>query len=418
MKSDIFDSFVKIAQEKGMISNDSSDAKKKLEQTHRADSLSASDIEALYGVKPDLPKSMEYEHNIMEDAHPNSVIVAPSYDKLNGLVENNIERQNIILHIVHKQNDGLLTQRKYAEKDLLLTLVRVANDLDNKNKDQLRSLSDACLLQLSSKKNFKKEGQVLVIGLVAAAIGALYAYNHLPNVHEGIEKDYNELMDLLNTFLTSETHWYGTGREYDETLKEEVQGFETQLTKFYEVYKTYYDVLMQMDRPHDAKELVYTSHQPKMTNAVEAYNKLAILATNMLPYMDQMEANFKSSFYKQLHTKDEGILTKVLEKTHLLGGNTSLIADPFQSVINATEAFKADMKELFEVLKEAKSKADNMDVELNSKTQGKNELGIDYDSSTSGPAPTGEPGTHSESPETPEYVKKLNDMFHTYITSQ
>jgi len=99
-RSEIFDSFVKIAQEKGMISNDSSEAKKKLEQTGRADSLDASAIEALYGVKPDAPKSMEYKKNIMEVAHPNSVVVSPSYDKLNGLVESEIERQNINLHIV------------------------------------------------------------------------------------------------------------------------------------------------------------------------------------------------------------------------------------------------------------------------------------------------------------------------------
>ena len=47
---------------------------------------------------------------------------------------NNIERQNILLHIVNKRNDGLLTQRKYAQKELMLSLVRIANDLDNKNR--------------------------------------------------------------------------------------------------------------------------------------------------------------------------------------------------------------------------------------------------------------------------------------------
>ena len=105
--SEIFNSFIKIAQEKGMISEDAPEkAKKILEKTHRADSLDISAIEALYGVKPNMPKDMEYKRNIIEDAHPNAAIVSPSYDKLNGLVENNNERQDILLNIVNRTPDG------------------------------------------------------------------------------------------------------------------------------------------------------------------------------------------------------------------------------------------------------------------------------------------------------------------------
>src|SRR5574338_926186 len=112
-KSEIFDSFVKIAEEQGLTSKDS---KKKLEETGRAGSDDISTIEALYGVKPDTAKGADYKKNIMEVAHPNSVVISPSYDKLNGLVENNIERQNILLHIVNKTPDGISTQRKYAQQ--------------------------------------------------------------------------------------------------------------------------------------------------------------------------------------------------------------------------------------------------------------------------------------------------------------
>src|SRR6185436_13688028 len=102
-RSEIFYNFVKIAQDKGMISEDAPEkAKKKLSKDHRADSLDISAIEALYGVKPNTPKDMEYKRNIIEDAHPNSVVVSPAYDKLNGLVENDQERQNIILNILSK----------------------------------------------------------------------------------------------------------------------------------------------------------------------------------------------------------------------------------------------------------------------------------------------------------------------------
>ena len=102
-RSEIFESFIKIAQDKGLVSKDAPEkAIKQLSKTHRHDSLSAEDIAKLYGVKIDQPKGMEYTRNIIEDAHPDSVIVSPAHDKLNGLVENNNERQNIILNIVNK----------------------------------------------------------------------------------------------------------------------------------------------------------------------------------------------------------------------------------------------------------------------------------------------------------------------------
>ena len=122
MRSEIFDNYVKIAEEKGIVSKDAPEkAKKILEETGRADSRSIKDIEKLYGVKNDTLKSMEYKRNIIEDAHPDSIVIAPSYDKLNGLVENNNERQDIMLRLVNKMPNGQLDNHKYAQKDLLLS---------------------------------------------------------------------------------------------------------------------------------------------------------------------------------------------------------------------------------------------------------------------------------------------------------
>ena len=94
-RSEIFDNFVKIALESDLISLDAPDkAKKKLEENPRADSLSAKDIEKLYNIKPNAPKDMEYKKNIIEDAHPTPMVICPAYDRINGLVENENERQN------------------------------------------------------------------------------------------------------------------------------------------------------------------------------------------------------------------------------------------------------------------------------------------------------------------------------------
>src|ERR1035441_386268 len=190
-RSEVFDAFVLIALEKGLISEgEGAEHTEKTEDSPRWDSNDLSAIEALYGVKPDASKEMDYEHNIMEVAHPNSIVIAPSYDKLNGLVENEMERQNINMHIVFKNNDGLLTQRKYAETNLLMSLVRVANDMDNKDQDDLRLLADTCLGQIHGKKKLHKEAFLPILFLAAGLIGVLYAQQHLADFDQGLQENY------------------------------------------------------------------------------------------------------------------------------------------------------------------------------------------------------------------------------------
>lgn len=419
-RSEIFDSFVKIAEEKGMLSKDYHDSKKKLEQTGRADSLDISAIEALYGVKPDAPKDMEYKKNIMEDAHPNSVVISPSYDKLNGLVENNNERQNILLHIVQKTPDGLLTQRKYAEKELLLSLVRIGNDLDNRNKDELRALSDVCLEQVHHK-GFKKEalGPLAIVALVGAALGAIYAHQHLPNTDKGIQENYKTLMDELNDFLNSSVGVGLVGHEYDAELKQDVKGFRDRLGQFMSAYNANHEAVRQLEKPHDAKELAEIAQQPQTQTVIRAYRNLQALITNMATYMDQVERNFKSTAYKAQHTKDKGVLNWLTETTHITGGNTALFADDFQDVINAISPFRSSVADLLKMLEDAKSfedKAKNDLVASISKSEsefgsGSNFQNVPYKAPDKGAPesiPVGNKGVNDIDKEADELSKMLN----------
>jgi len=354
-RSEIFDSFVKIAEEKGMLSKDYHDSKKKLEKTGRADSLDISAIEALYGVKPDAPKDMEYKKNIMEDAHPNSVVISPSYDKLNGLVENNNERQNILLHIVQKTPDGLLTQRKYAEKELLLALVRIGNDLDNRNQDELRLLADSCLEEVHGKVGFKKEAFVWIVVGIAAALGALYAHQHLPDTDKGLKQNYDNLVGELDDFLNASTGIGLVGHDYDSELKQDVAGFKQRLNQFMASYNANHAAIRELEKPRDAKDLVQVAKQPQTQIVIQAYNNLYAIIINMSTYMDQIAKNFASTSYKARHTTDKGVLNWLAETTHLTGGNSALIADDFQDVVNAIPAFRSSVAELLKTLEQAKS---------------------------------------------------------------
>jgi hypothetical protein len=345
-RSEIFDNFVKIAQEKGMISNDSSKSKKILEETGRADSLDISAIEALYGVKPDASKGLEYKNNIMEVAHPNGMVIAPSYDKLNGLVENNIEAQNIALHIVNKTNDGHSVQRKYAEKELLLSLVRIANDMDNRNQDQLRSLADVCLVQAHNGQLKKKAFPLIPVLVGAAAVlTAVWANEHLPNLSQGLKKDSSALLAACNKFLTSNTD-YGVGHKYDPALKSDVQGLVEKVGSFISTYDSLAEVARQIEKPTDGTELEQEVSSSNTQSALQAHAKLSNLATQMSQYLTKIHDDFTSNVYKDRHTEETGMFTGLLERTHLLGGKDSLFGDDFEDLLKTIPPFQQSVQQV------------------------------------------------------------------------
>ena len=356
-KSDIIESFWKIAEEKGIISEDASEkAKKILTKTHRADSLSIEDIAKLYNVKPDAPK--KYKRNIYELAHPERVVISPSYDKLHGLVENENERQDIIINILMEEplRSGNLGQRKYAEKDLLLSLVRVANDLDNQGKDDLRSLADACLFQVSVSPLKKEAVTFMTVGLVAipALLGAIYIQQHVSFINEGFEKNHEKLIAEIDDLLTSSSSW-GVGYDYKAGFKTLVQDFKTKLQSFYSLYKKTEPIISDLETPRTAQDLLKISQQPKSDGVVKAYQALKGAVNNMLPYILDIEKNFASENYKSRQVADKGFLSSLIDKTQVLHGGKGFVSDDFDDVVRAIPPYKKSISDLLDLLKKADS---------------------------------------------------------------
>lgn len=154
--SDMFEAYSQLLEEKGLVKTaaeeekESKELKKyKSEAYARVGSDSISTIEALYGVKPECIPEMEYEFNIAEVAHPKAVVVAPSYDKINGLVENINEQHNIIRNkIMSKAPSGNPFLLKDAEQMLTKELIRIGNDMDNFEEIGIRDLADECIEDL------------------------------------------------------------------------------------------------------------------------------------------------------------------------------------------------------------------------------------------------------------------------------
>jgi hypothetical protein len=348
-KSDVFEDFVKIAQEKGLVSEDAPEkAKKKLEKNPRWDSTTAEEISKLYGVKPEAPKSMQYEKNIAEVAHQKPVVVSPAYDKLNGLVENINERQNILLHIVNKTPDGLSTQKKYAEQDLILALVRLGNDLDNRNHDGLRALADACLTQVSSKV-MKKVAVAPLVYIVPALIGSLYVQQHMPFVNEGLEKNHQKLIAELDDLLESNSN-FGVGYQYKPEFVAMVSDFKNKLMSFYNLYKKVEPVISSLEKPRTAKELVELSQQPEADSVVKSYNALKAAAANILPVILTVAKDFASENYKNRQIEEKGFFSSLVDKTQVLHGGKGLVGDDFDDVARAIPPYLKSIQELSTLL--------------------------------------------------------------------
>lgn len=367
-RSEIFESFIKIAQDKGLVSKDAPEkAIKQLSKTHRHDSLSADDIAKLYGIKPETPEGMKYTRNIIEDAHPDTVIIGPAHDKLNGLFENNNERQDIILNIVNKNNNGQLDNHKWAEQKLLLTLVRLGNDLDNKNKDELRALSDACLSQVSHP--FKKEAWVLPVAAGAAlVIGALYAQQHLPFANEGLQTNSQKLIEEIDQLINSNTNW-GVGVKYKPEFVAEMEQFKTKVAELTTVAESADQLIANIQKPREAKEVIAISKMPETSQIADAYQALRTKIAELTPYFRTILSNFSNQSYKDRQVEEKGALTGLVDKTQILHGGKGLVADDFDDVHRALTPFKQSYIEVVKVLRETGSLIKKAKAELEASAQ-------------------------------------------------
>lgn len=183
MRSEIFDKYAAIALEQGLLSEAA-------EEKSRIGSDDISTIELLYGVKP----NGKDEKNIIEQAHPEPVIIAPAYDRLNGLVENEIERRNIIMQIMNKPHQAKLTQHRYAEQQLMSELVRIGFLMDNQDQFELMSLADACT------EGLQKKAILPLIGAISGGLALLGAYRNFAYLSQGIQNDCDNAIDAISKF--------------------------------------------------------------------------------------------------------------------------------------------------------------------------------------------------------------------------
>lgn len=189
--SKILEEYAKIAEEQGLI--------KESYPMEERRSETLSDIELLYGVKPN---GKEDDEDIVDKAHPDVVVVSPSHDKMNGIVENEKQRQDISKYIAMREPNGKYMQRNFitAYENLNNSLVRVGFTLDANNDDELAKYSDNCLANLNKVA-------IGPLGIALWGVGALLGYTAVFNssvnpISQGIVNDTQNSIDALREAMS------------------------------------------------------------------------------------------------------------------------------------------------------------------------------------------------------------------------
>lgn len=195
--SEIFKEYAKLAVERGLIK----EAKKEPEKPKsKYDSVDLEAVQMLYGIKVD-----DEEKSVLERAHPDPVIMAPSYDRANGLVENLLERHDIMTQIALKPTDGKLTHKRYvkASQELVNELLKSAFVLDGKGEEDLMKLADSCADKLVKEAWVTGLLRVLpkiwtVVKWVGTAIAVSKVVENHVNMSQGLINDIDHALKEIS----------------------------------------------------------------------------------------------------------------------------------------------------------------------------------------------------------------------------
>jgi len=189
--SDVFSEYAKIALEQGLISNAEDDSPKEEKKEEKKE---LSNAEIFYGVKNKPVKEL------LEEAHPKTIVMGPAYDKFNGVVENLQQRHKVMTDIALKNPGILQTNTRYvkAQQELINETIKLGFYLDNLHHDSLMKLADSCTESLNKVAALPAAGALgggATVGLVAAIAGivGLAAMQHFPQ-SQGIIADLNTLI--------------------------------------------------------------------------------------------------------------------------------------------------------------------------------------------------------------------------------
>jgi len=404
MKSEVFEEYIKIMQS-GLTKNAQRanlDDRNKQKPTKKEKDI------------------IEYKSNLMEEAHPNRVIFGPSYDPMHSLIENNIERNQIMLKIVHKNPTGQLDHKKYAESDLQLSLIKIANELDFNDKDQLRILADNCIGQIK-----KKAGFGLTAGIIAGVIALTYIYQHFSSTLKtnNIDAAKENLIEKIDDALQEEVYSFGLlGEEFKESTKTELNKLKSAAIATHAECKKIEKIIDHFKTPMTAEEIVEFSKTQKAQNSIPViFERFSKFINNVEPLFNTIAKDYSNKVLQELKTKEKGWLTDKIDSVQILRGGFGLFRNLLDEVADATKGMLKTVNEYKKVAESVMAKKSVVeadvsntksepDIELPELKPGTSELAKPTESPTAPSTPTQAPGAASPSEPPKQKSKKYNPI--------
>lgn len=236
MNSKIWDEFEKTAIEQGLVSVD--DIEKTADYASaRIGTDTEEKIRMLYGLGD------SDKEDLIEKAHPETAVVAPTYDGMNAVLENINQRSDMMKYLALKHPDGVLTGRRYVHYDqgnytlpkeeeesynfkeasdnLLHALVRTGFAADNNGDEEIAKLADSCANRLVKVSAPWALLFKTVVRVAPVLLGYTAFVNHFP-VSKGLENDLNTAIVQLEE---GRQHAYPQVQDTVSSILEVLKGF-------------------------------------------------------------------------------------------------------------------------------------------------------------------------------------------------
>lgn len=315
------------------------------------------DIEKLYRNEEDVIK---YNKNLMQEAHPKKVIFGPAYDPINALVENNIERHNIMTAIVNKNPTGQLDHKKYAEQQLKLSLIKIANELDFKD-SRLRPLADTCIDQFNKQA---AHPAVWIVGGLASLIGIIYAQQHFPNAQQPLDLNYRELIQSIDEIKESDSNFIGFGEEYTDNFKQTLDELKHRTDTVYQKCSEISKVIARFDKPRTPEEAIEFAKSDEVKKLEPMINHFISIRTKMVPYYESASKKFKDKEFQLRQIKEKGALTQLMDKVPGMHGGWGLFTNKLDALSQRIEAFSKSIKGYADAIDGALKQKDKAEADL------------------------------------------------------
>jgi hypothetical protein len=328
--------------------DDTAKAMAYLLKNKRNDSISIEDMEKLQNITT----SKEFKPNLIEDAHPDFVVVMNAYDAMNGAVFNSEQRHHFIRKLIDRPVTTQLTNYKLAAVELSKELTKVAEFLETEDVG-LSKKADACLFMLENKfpnRIVKNAWIWAAVGAGTAAAAMLYWSQHSNPPAKTIEENGRNLLDLMKTIIGSGNASYQD--TYNAQAKAITKKAAMDVVKIVRAWKSANSLLSKIEFTYDIQNKIKSdpSFLNQVTMALSSLDSFQNMIGPILTVLDGFANQVENSQFQQHAIKSRGTVSGVLDQMNdsmggVLEGGSGMFATYWDKLSRSIRAFEKTCKD-------------------------------------------------------------------------